>query len=85
MFGWVWKGEEGEMEEVHVAVGNEASRRSEFPEFGHLLVEDVRCKGARHKVYLLRAFPDCSRNRIDPATLTNGLATLASFAFSPSD
>ena len=30
--------------------------------------------GARHKVYLLRAFPDCSRNRIDPATLTNGFS-----------
>jgi hypothetical protein len=48
MFGWVWKGEEGEMEEVHVAVGNEASRRSEFPEFGHLLVEDVRAPGTRY-------------------------------------
>jgi hypothetical protein len=35
----VWKGEEGEREDVHVAVGNEASRRSESPEFDHLLVE----------------------------------------------
>ena len=35
----VWKGEEGEREDVRVAVGNEASRRSEFPEFDHLLVE----------------------------------------------
>ena len=35
----VWKGEEGEREDVHVRIGNDASRRTEFPEFDHLLVE----------------------------------------------
>jgi hypothetical protein len=35
----VWKGEEGEREDVHVRIGNEASRRTEFPEFDHLLAE----------------------------------------------
>jgi hypothetical protein len=35
----VWKGEEGEREDVHVRIGNEASRRTVFPEFHHLLAE----------------------------------------------
>ena len=35
----VWRGEEGERDDVHVRIGNEASRRREFPEFDHLLVE----------------------------------------------
>jgi hypothetical protein len=35
----VWKGEEGEREDIHVHIGNHASRRKEFPEFDHLLVE----------------------------------------------
>jgi hypothetical protein len=35
----VWKGEEGEREDVHVRIGNDALRRTEFPEFDHLLVE----------------------------------------------
>jgi hypothetical protein len=34
----VWKGEEGEREDVHVRIGNNSSR-TEFPEFDHLLVE----------------------------------------------
>lgn len=37
---WVaWKGEEGEREDVHVAIGNDPTQRKEFPEFDHLLVE----------------------------------------------
>jgi hypothetical protein len=36
---WVaWKGEDGEREDVHVRLGNEA-RCTEFPEFDHLLAE----------------------------------------------
>ena len=35
----VWKGEGGEWDDVHVRVGDEASRRKEFPEFDHLLAE----------------------------------------------
>jgi hypothetical protein len=35
----VWKGEGGEREDVHVRIGNEASRKKEFPEFDHLLAE----------------------------------------------
>jgi hypothetical protein len=35
----VWKGEVGEREDVHVRIGHDASRRTEFPEFDHLLVE----------------------------------------------
>ena len=36
---WVaWKGEDGEREDVHVRIGNEA-RCTEFPEFDHLLAE----------------------------------------------
>jgi hypothetical protein len=35
----VWKGEDGEREDVHVGIGNDASQRREFPEFDHLLVE----------------------------------------------
>jgi hypothetical protein len=35
----VWKGEGGEREDVHVRIGDEASRRKEFPEFDHLLAE----------------------------------------------
>ena len=36
---WVaWKGEDGEQEDVHVRIGNEA-RCTEFPEFDHLLAE----------------------------------------------
>ena len=35
----VWKGEGGKREDVHVRIGNEASRRKEFPEFDHLLAE----------------------------------------------
>jgi hypothetical protein len=37
---WVaWRGEDGEREDVHVRIGNEASRCTEFPEFDHLLAE----------------------------------------------
>ena len=35
----VWKGEGGEREDVHVRIGNEASRRADFPELDHLLAE----------------------------------------------
>ncbi len=35
----VWKGEGGEREDVHVRIGNEASRRTDFPELDHLLAE----------------------------------------------
>jgi hypothetical protein len=35
----VWKGEGGEREDVHVRIGNEASRRKHFPEFDQLLAE----------------------------------------------
>jgi hypothetical protein len=35
----VWKGEGGERDDVHARIGDEASRRKEFPEFDHLLAE----------------------------------------------
>jgi hypothetical protein len=35
----VWKGEDGEREDVHVKVGHDPARRTEFPELDHLLVE----------------------------------------------
>jgi hypothetical protein len=35
----VWKGEEGERDDVHARIVGEASRRKEFPEFDHLLAE----------------------------------------------
>jgi hypothetical protein len=35
----VWKGEDGEREDVHVRVGRDPARRTEFPELDHLLVE----------------------------------------------
>ena len=35
----VWRGEEGEREDVHVGIGNDPAQRKEFPEFDHLLVE----------------------------------------------
>ncbi|MBV8375716.1 MAG: hypothetical protein JO279_01805 [Verrucomicrobia bacterium] len=35
----VWKGEDGEREDVHVGIGNDPTQRKEFPEFDHLLVE----------------------------------------------
>jgi hypothetical protein len=35
----VWKGEDGEREDVHVGIGNDPAPRKEFPELDHLLVE----------------------------------------------
>jgi hypothetical protein len=35
----VWKGENGEREDVHAKVEEEEFERTEFPEFDHLLVE----------------------------------------------
>jgi hypothetical protein len=35
----VWKGEDGEREDVHVGIGNDPAQRKEFPELDHLLVE----------------------------------------------
>jgi len=35
----VWEGEGGKREDMHVRIGNEASRRKEFPEFDDLLAE----------------------------------------------
>ena len=35
----VWEGEGGKREDMHVRIGNEASRRNEFPEFDDLLAE----------------------------------------------
>jgi hypothetical protein len=35
----VWKGEDGEREDVHVRVRHDPARRTEFPELDHLLVE----------------------------------------------
>jgi hypothetical protein len=35
----VWKGEGGEREDVHVRIGHDPARRTEFPELDHLLVE----------------------------------------------
>ena len=40
-YAWlVWKGEDGEREQVHVSVGDdEVLTRTEFPEFDHLIAE----------------------------------------------
>ena len=35
----VWKGEDGEREDVHVGIGSDPAQRKEFPELDHLLVE----------------------------------------------
>ena len=35
----VWKGEDGEREDVHVGIGNHPAQRKEFPELDHLIVE----------------------------------------------
>ena len=35
----VWRGEDGEREDVHVPIGNDPAQQKEFPEFDHLLVE----------------------------------------------
>jgi hypothetical protein len=35
----VWKGEDGEREDVHVRVGRDPAKRTEFPELDYLLVE----------------------------------------------
>jgi len=35
----VWKGEDGEREDVHVGIGNDVAQRTEFAEFDHLLAE----------------------------------------------
>jgi len=35
----VWKGEDGEREDVHVRIGNDPAQSRKFPELDHLLVE----------------------------------------------